>query len=70
VERIAQHPSFKGYGGPHAAGIYILTFDADTLEAELMQWIAQVSSGMDLDKGHGGLIRSRHEPPVSGEDRG
>jgi hypothetical protein len=57
VEQIAQHPSFKGCEGPYASGTYILTFEADTPEAEQMRWITQVLSGTDLNDGHGGLIR-------------
>jgi len=69
VEQIAQHASFKGCEGPHASGVYVLTFEADTPETEQMQWIAQVLSGTDLNDGHGGIIRGRHEPPLSVEDR-
>lgn len=68
VEQIAQHSSFKGCEGPHASGVYILTFEADTPETEQMRWIAQVLGGTDLNDGHGGMIRSRHEPPLSVED--
>ena len=65
VEQIAQHPSFKGCDGPHSSGTYILTFEADTPETEQMAWIAQVLSGTDLNDGYGGIIRGRHEPPLS-----
>jgi hypothetical protein len=63
VEQVAQHPSFKGCDGPHASGVYILTFEADTSETEQLQWIAQVLSGTDLEDGHGGMIRAQPEPP-------
>jgi hypothetical protein len=68
VEQIAQHPSFKSCEGPHASGVYTLTFEADTPEMEQVQWIAQVLSGTDLNDGHGGMIRSRHEPLLSVKD--
>ena len=61
VEQIAQHPSFKGCNGPHASGVYILTFEADTPETEQMAWIAQILSGTNLHDGLDGLIKVRHE---------
>jgi hypothetical protein len=60
VEQMAQHPSFKGCEGPYASGTYILTFEADTPEAEQLRWIAQVLSSTDLNDGHGGLMRCSH----------
>ena len=70
VEQIAQHPSFKACDGPHASGTYILTFEADTPETEQLRWIAQILSGTNLDDGYEGLIKVRHEPPCSVEERG
>jgi hypothetical protein len=61
VEQLAQHSSFKNCQGPHASGTYILTFSADTSEAEQMQWIAQILSGVDLYDGQAGMIRKLEE---------
>jgi hypothetical protein len=65
VEQIAQHPSFKGCNGPHASGVYILTFEADTPETEQLTWIAQILSGTHLNDGQDGLIRVRYQPSLA-----
>jgi hypothetical protein len=70
VEQMAQHSSFKACDGPHASGTYILTFEADTPEAEQMRWIAQILSGTNLDDGDENLIKLRHEPSHPVKERG